>query len=270
MDTDTNSNSETNNKHKPLTEIWKNLEVTDQEDNRFRFSHCRNRHIIVLGRQKTANHIVGDLIVRDKYTYPNYIPRKSQQKTITYVTVKDDPSCNICIINLIDIPPIEYFIKQTQKKPNEPTPSPINEIDKTIHKFATNIDFIILVCGEKDYELMKSMKVWALNRGYIMALVFIVNPNLNMEQREEFLSSIRNHKEFVENNLEEFYKKGLFCISDLSYNFRNEEEQKMAQNYVIEWRSKFLRTCIGNSNDQQYEIVIHDENQTKRGSCSLS
>jgi hypothetical protein len=104
-----------------------------------------------------------------------------------------------------------------------------------------------------------------------MALVFIVDPRLNIQQREELILSIHENEEFRDNELGKFFEKGILCISDLSYHFRNTEEQQTAQNYAKDWRSKFLRTCIGGPNDKKYAISFRDENQSKNASsCNIS
>lgn len=259
-----------------LKNIWKNLETTDRLENNFPFSTCKNRHIVVLNSRKTKNYIVGDVIRRDTYSYPYHQQRKEEQKTITYVMVQDDPSCNVCIINLIDIPSLEHFNKCAKENAKDSSPSSIAaafmiEIDKTIYKFATSIDLIVLVCEPNDFNLMKYMKHWVSNRGHIMALVFIVSPTMTDKQREDHLVSIREHEKFRENDLGDFFDKGLFCISDLSYNhFKTAEEQTLAQTYVKDWRSKFLRVCVGGPNDKNYAIQIQDEKQGKSGNCNLS
>jgi hypothetical protein len=243
--------------------IVDNLVATDKDENHFLFSQCRNRNIVVLGSQKTSNYIVGDIIRRDTYNHPYYQPRKDEQNTITYVMAPGDTACNVCIVNLIDIPPIEYYVKRSEKNRKDSTPSPMAEIDRTIYKFATNIDLIVLVCGATDFELMKNMKKWASNRGHIMALAVIGDPRLSPQYREEFIRSIRDNKEFIDNGLDHFFHKGIFCISDLSFaHFQNSDEHKLAQALVKSWRSNFLRTCVGGPNDGKYEIVLHEDKQS--------
>jgi hypothetical protein len=240
--------------------IWKNLVFTDEQDNQFRFSQCRNRQIVVLNSHKTTNYIVGDIIRRDTYIYPYYQSRKDEQSTITYIMAPGDTECNVCIVNLIDIPPIEYFTKRLEKNRKDPTPSPMPKIDRTIYNFATNIDLIVLVCDANDFELMKNMKKWASNRRNIMALAVIGDPKFTPEKREEVIRSICENKEFIDNDLAQFFVKGIFCISDLSYNrFQTLEEQQLAQSFVKNWRSNFLRTCVGGPNDDKYEIQLHED-----------
>jgi len=253
-------------------QIWNNLVVIDQNENRFQFSACRNRHIVVLGSQKTKNYVVGDVIRGDTYNSNSNHQRKEERKTITYVMVQDDPSCNVCIVNLIDMPPLEHFIKHSEKHSNDPLSSPMAEVDKTIYKYATYIDLIILVCEENNFELMKNMKKWTVNQGHIMALVFIVDPNWNIEQREKFLLSIQNNQEFKENNLIDLFDNGIYCISDLSYNhFRSRKEKEMAQIYVKEWRPKFLAACVGGQKNKKYAVQLRDEKQSrKKLSCTLA
>ncbi len=145
------------------------------------------------------------------------------------------------------------------------------EIDKTIYKYASYIDLIIFVCDHNDLEAMKNMKKWASNRGHIMALVFIVNPKDTTEKREKIKSSILNNEKFIEYGLGDFFEKGIFCISDLSYNFRSREDLNLAQNNVKEWRSKFLRACIGDRNDTKYPIQPRDEKHSKYSAgCHIS
>jgi hypothetical protein len=244
--------------------IWNNLIVTDQQENKYPFSTCRNRYIVVVGSQRTKNYVVGDIIGRDYYDHPSHHPKREEHKTITYVMVQDDPTCNVCIINLIEIPPLEDFIKRSEKHSKDRLPSPMTEIDKAIYQYATDIDLIILVCEQNNIELMKNMKQWASNRGHIMAIVFVVHPKGNAEQREEFLLTIRNNPEFQRNGLGDFFEKGFFCLSNLSYShFKNTEEQNLAQSYVKEWRSKFLRACVGSPNDKKYAITVYEDKQSK-------
>jgi hypothetical protein len=252
--------------------IVDNLVATDKDENHFLFSRCRNRNIVVLGSQKTSNYIVGDIIRRDTYNHPYYQPRKDEQKTITYVMAPGDTACNVCIVNLIDIPPIEYYIKRSEKTRKDSTPSPMAEIDKTIYKFATNIDLIVLVCGATDFELMKNMKKWATGREDVMALALVVHPTVNTAERESCIRAIRANKEFIDNHLNTFFGKGIFCISDLSYSsFKSQDEQAAAQLLVKDWRSKFLQACVGGKNERKYEITVHDDKQSKNSSyCATS
>ena len=255
----------------PIDEIWADLKFTDQQENKFQFSTCRDRHIVVLGSKKTKNYIVGDIIRHDTYDSNCSQSRKDLQNTITYIMVPDDPTCNICITNLIDTPPIETFVNRIKTKSKDPIPSPMVEIDKDIYKFTTNIDLMILVCKKDDFELMKNMKKWASDRAHILALVFIVPANYNSEQREKFISSIRENQQFTDNDLESLFEKGIFCISDLSSN--DSQDKETAQGYVDAWRSKFLRICVGDQTDIHYEIkLLDDKKQSKRTflSCTLS
>jgi len=268
-DTETEVDQKSTEKFK---EIWNNLVVTDQQENRFPFSACRNRHIVVLGSQKAKSYVVGDVIGRDNYDHPSHHPRREEQKTITYLMVQDDPTCNVCIINLIEIPPLEDFIKRSEKHSKDRLPSPMAEIDRAIYKYASKIDLIILVCERNNIEWMINMKQWALDRGHIMAVVFVLNPICTAEQREEFLLSIRNNPEFKKNGLGEFFEQGLFCLSNLSHNrFENQKQKNTAQSYVKEWRSKFLRACVGSPNDKPYKITNYNDKQSKNGSsCNPS
>jgi hypothetical protein len=254
-----------------IEEIWNNLEQTDKEENQFQFSNCKDRYIVVLGSKKTDYCVVGDIIQNNTYGDHNLQQINEERETRTYVTVHDNPLCDVCVITLIDLLPLEHFIKRAKSNSEDPSPSPMAEIDKTIDKFATSIDLIILVCQEDNFELMKNMKKWASDRGHVMALVFIVDPNLNMEQREKIILSTRGNKEFADNELGDLFDKGIYCISDLSRNdFKTLKEREMAQRYVTEWRQKFLQRCVGGMNDKPYTITIRDDIQSKNSSCSIS
>jgi hypothetical protein len=265
--------TETKESEKPavtINEIWDHLKYTDQQENKFQFSTCRDRHIVVLGSKKT-NYIVGDIIRRDTYDSNYSQSRKDLQNTITYIMMPDDPTCNICITNLIDNLPIEDFVSRIKTKSKGPIPSPMVEIDKYIYRFTTDIHLMILLCKTYDLELMKNMKEWASDRAQILALVFIVPANYNSEEREKFIISIRDNPEFKNNELESLFEKGIFCISDLSSN--DFQDKKTAQDYVDEWRSKFLRTCVGSQNDTHYEIKLPDDKKQSKQtfpSCTLS
>lgn len=254
-----------------MEEIWQNLIATDQKHNNFQFSHCRNRHIVVVGPQKTANHIVGDVIRRDHYAYPYHQSRKDEQQSITYIMVPDDATCNVCIVNLIDIPPLDNFVKRSEKDRKDSTFSPMIEVDQCIYRFATKIDLIILVCDARDIALMKAMKKWTNDRRHVMALVMIVPPTMNSEEREKSIVFLRSQAEFRDAELEDYFEKGIYCLSDFSHKrFANAEEEQRAQSLTKEWRSKFLRKCVGGPRDPPYIINLDNDKQMKRSFCSTS
>lgn len=253
-----------------IKEIWQDLRAMDREENDFQFSSCRNRQIVILGPNKTNNHAVGDVIRRSQYAYPYYQARKDEQKTVTYVMVPDDANCNVCIANVIDIPPLENFVKRSEKTRKDPTISPILEVDQCIYRFATKIDLIILVCDARDILLMKAMKKLANDRRNVMALAMIVSPEKTNEERDNIIADLQNQPEFLEAQLKDFFQKGIFCLSNFSYKqFANEEQQQQAQLLTQEWRSKFLRTCVGGPKDPPYTINLSNKRDTKDTSCSI-
>ena len=117
-------------------EIFKKLRKFDEEENKFQFSKCRERYIVVIGSKSTARHILGNAVRRDQFDKLDYA-----QKSETFLMVPDDPTCNICIVKLIELQPLENYKPPPDKK-SQIVPSPMPNIDRAIHRYATKIHLI--------------------------------------------------------------------------------------------------------------------------------
>ena len=237
------SESESVTKDQILAELRK----IDEEKNDFQFSKCRSRYIVVRGSKSAARHILGNAVRRDRIDKVDYA-----RKTKTFLMVPDDPTCNICVINLVELQPFEEYEPPPEKK--SPTrPSPTSNINRAIYHYATKIHLIFFICNQNDQPTLQKMIRWAKEdpqRQAIMALVLLHQPSENTVEE----------KSSAEQNLEVCFPKGIIHIDMRAY--RNGTGN--------DWQNQFFRLCVGEQDDTPFTITPPVTNQPKTSNCNLA
>jgi hypothetical protein len=184
--------------------------------------------------------------------------------------VYDDPSCNVCTMLLIELLALENYVPESIGGPRD-EPTAIQNIDQAIHKYAATVDLIILVCDKKYLKLIHDIAQWTSDRRHVMALAFVVPTNFDAADK-------KNWKEHIDEQLQEsgtscgnLFPRGIFWLNDMPSNgMKNVTKRSAHDGLVGDDRIELLRACVGNQDDQEYEIKLHPEPQNKSQTCCLS
>lgn len=227
------------------------LRIKDKTNNRFQFSKCADRNIVLIGRTRTGKSTISEVIHDVTYTSPVH-ELYSQTKDIEIKSISTEKREDMWYyFNFIDLPGFfDMAASGRQRMTNRQVSIYFQEC---ITKNITNIHMFAFVfnlaagINERDIETMIYVKTTYPRLSKHMALVITHCEQTTEEQRERMMAEFWRHPTVVQSKLKEYFAIGtLFmgCLRHESVSTANAQSMYFEYNNVLDMRTEFITRCI--------------------------
>jgi GTP-binding protein EngB required for normal cell division len=252
-----------------IKEIWENIRFTDATHNPYKFIHCEERNIVLMGRSRTGKSTVAK-VMNNVFHFSGDKTLFSETKEIEFfkVTTSTNDGRHY-YFNIIDIPgffDISADVKTSLT--NEQIKKFINNCITTnvcnIHIFA----YVFSLHGgiiEDDINAMIYTRNHFKDLSANMALIITNCERLTEQQRKELRDNFFENETVVKNHLKDFFKQGIYFMGCLRKESRDQaNKQSIQEEYtnVAEMRNRWILKCI----DADNPFNIHN----KESRCDVS
>jgi GTP-binding protein EngB required for normal cell division len=258
-----------NTQRADIQEIWKNIQFTDVEHNPYKFIHCQERNIVLMGRSRTGKSTVAK-VMGDVFHFSTEKTLFAETKQVEFHKVKTGTTDGRhYYFNIIDVP--GFFDISTDEKKNLTNEQVKQFINRCISQNVCNIHIFAYVFSlsggiiEQDIQAMIYTQNQFKDLSTNMALIVTNCEHLTEEQRQELCDSFFANQMAVQNRLKDFFKQGIYFMGCLRKDSRDQaNQQSIEEEYhnVSEMRNKWIRKCIETDNP----FNIH----RKASRCALS
>ncbi len=233
-----------------MDKVLKNLKVTDETHNKYRFTRCIDRNIVLIGRSRTGKttltKVIEDIFYRsgDRELY-------AENRGVEFLKVATDASDGSRLyFNVVDTP---GFFEQTTELVNNSNTRILQFLNSCLDHDVTNVHMFAFVfslnagINNEDIATMKFVKEKYPTLGEYMALVVTHCEELSKEKRENLVQKFFQHPEIKASNLVEFFRQGIFYMGCFQRDsFEQGYEYQIYDQYknILEMRTTFIDKCV--------------------------
>lgn len=234
-----------------MDEVQKNLEATDAKHNKYRFTRCIDRSIVLIGRSRTGKTTMTK-VIEDIFYRSGDIELYSESKGVEFLKVAKDASDGTRLyFNVVDTP---GFFEQTTMELTSNSNERIKQfLDSCLDHDVTNVHLFAFVfsltagINAEDIATMKFVKEKYPTLGGYMALVVTHCEKLDNEKREALIQKFFQHREIKASNLDNFFRQGIFymgCLQRDSFEKKHEDDIYDQYKNILEMRTTFIEKCV--------------------------
>ena len=234
-----------------IEEIWRNIKFTDDEYNSYKFIHCEERNIILMGRSRTGKSTVAK-VMGDVFHFSEEKTLFSETKNVEFrkVTTATNDGRHY-YFNIIDIP--GFFDISADVKNNLSNNQVKQFINKCISENVCNIHIFAYVfslhggINEQDIEAMIYTRNNFKDLSPNMALVITNCERLTDQQRKDLQENFFQNETVKKHQLMDFFKQGVYfmgCMRRESRDQANKQSIEEEYNNVLEMRNTWIAKCI--------------------------
>lgn len=252
-----------------INEIWKNIKYTDAEYNPYKFIHCNERNLVLMGRSRTGKSTVAK-VMDNVFHFSEEKALFSETKQVEFHKVKTGTrDGRHYYFNIIDIP--GFFDISIDLKTSLTNDQVKQFINKCISQNVCNIHMFAYVfslnggINEDDIKAMIYTRTHFKDLSANMALIITNCERSTIEERQELRDKFFENETVVKNHLKDFFKQGIYFMGCLRKESRDQaNKQSIQEEYtnVAEMRNRWISKCI--EADSPFNIH-HKDNR-----CSLS
>jgi GTP-binding protein EngB required for normal cell division len=252
-----------------LQEIWKNIQFTDAEHNPYKFIHCEERNLVLIGRARTGKSTVAK-VMENIFHFSTEKALFAETKQVEFHKVKTGTTDGRhYYFNIIDVP---GFFDISADVKNSLTNEQVKQfINKCISQNVCNIHIFAYVfslnggINEQDIQAMIYTRNQFKELSANMALIITNCERLTAEERQKLCDSFFENETVNQNRLKDFFKQGIYfmgCIRKESYDQANKQSIEEEYKNVFEMRNRWIKKCI----ETNVSFNIH----RKESRCLLS
>jgi GTP-binding protein EngB required for normal cell division len=252
-----------------INEIWANIRFTDAEHNPYKFIHCEERNLVLIGRSRTGKSTVSK-VMGDVFYMSTEKTLFSETKNVEFHKVTTGTrDGRHYYFNIIDVP--GFFDISADAKPVLTNDQVKKFINNCITQNVCNIHMFAYVfslhggINEDDIKAMIYTKNNFKDLSANMALIITNCERFTAQQRQELSDNFFKNDTVVQHHLKDFFKQGIYfmgCLRKESYEQANKQSIQEEYTNVSEMRNRWLSKCIDSNNPFN---IHHRENR-----CYLS
>jgi GTP-binding protein EngB required for normal cell division len=238
-----------------IEEIWKNIDYTDSEYNPYRFIHCKERNIVLIGRSRTGKSTVAK-VMGDIFHFSVEKTLYSETKQIDFHKITTNArNDGRYFFNIIDVP--GFFDMSTDTKTSLTNEQIRNFINDCIRKNVCDIHMFAFVfslnagINEQDIKAMIYTKENFRDLASNMTLIITNCERYSEQERETLRENFFAHPTVMKYHLKEFFKQGVYFMGCLRHESRDQANTQSIQDeykYVLEMRTRWIQKCIQSDN----------------------
>jgi GTP-binding protein EngB required for normal cell division len=234
-----------------IDEIWKNIRFTDEEHNPYKFIHCEERNIVLMGRSRTGKSTIAK-VMGDVFHFSGEKSLFSETKQIDFHKVTTSTANGRhYYFNIIDVP--GFFDISIDIKTSLTNHQVKQFINKCITQNVCNIHMFAYVfnlhggINEDDIKAMVYTRTHFKDLSANMALIITNCERCTEEQREQLRNNFFKNETVVKHHLKDFFRQGIYfmgCLRQDSYEQANQQSISEEYRNVLEMRNKWILKCI--------------------------
>lgn len=234
-----------------MDKVRRNLEATDEKHNKYRFSRCIDRNIVLIGRSRTGKSTLTKVLENTFYRSGDR-QLYSETKGVEFLKVATDAlDGRRLYFNVVDTP--GFYEQSTTALADNANDRIKRFLDSCLQHDVTNVHLFAFVfslnagVNNEDIATMKFVKEKYPNLGKYMALVVTHCEKLEEAKRQNLIEKFFQHHDVKASKLMEFFTQGIFymgCFENSSFEKKYETEIYDVYKNILEMRTTFIEKCV--------------------------